>query len=582
MISYLLSGWRVYVPDENGHPLYRGRVYFYDASTSEPSTVYADKEGVTPLGTYVDVDNHGYLPAIWLSASHLYKVVVKRLIQEDPETWNTMWEVDDVGNPSLNSEDIEGESFLFVNTISDLKDINPLDSERPDYVYVFGWYAPGDTGTPMLFRWVQNASGNDGHWIEPNNTGEGAWEQIFEGDIDPRKFGAVPDSGNACDTALVNCMRYASEPHTYDPTDPGKHYPKTVRFSKEGDYALNAEFDFSQFTMISQYDSAPVPVVVQDGVFLHNTVDFGKGARIESSSPIAFYPKFLDNGTYIKLSWFWIPSEADSTNQAARVVIIDKDTGANAVELQEKIVVNLMGSVPSGITMTDCVLIDAKNGALSAKMYASLLQIGEYLITQGFDSGNSYMKLFGNNNVEIFNMTANDPTFKEKLNLEKGFRIDANNYFEYDSLSSSWRLVADTVSSLNNIGNFKGDIMPQNGRNVVQIDLVNNDASQTLYKTETLNLADGALGWIIVVYGTQGGYMEGHIYNLLNQKSIDINIYGASGANLHLPIDTANIMIPVMRIGTSFAIGLPREIRTRRNSSDANQGCLITIDVSSI
>ena len=192
------------------------------------------------------------------------------------------------------------------------------------------------------------------------------------------------------------------------------------------------------------------------------------------------------------------------------------------------------------------------------------------------------MKLFGNNNVEIFNMTANDPTFKEKLNLEKGFRIDANNYFEYDSLSSRWRLVADTVSSLNNIGNFQGDVMPQNGRNVVQIDLVNSDASQTLYKTETLNLADGALGWIVVVYGTQGGYMVGHIYNLLNQKSIDISIYGASGANLHLPIDTANIMIPVMRIGTSFAIGLPREIRTRRNSSDANQGCLITIDVSSI
>lgn len=305
MISYLLSGWRVYVPDENGHPLYRGRVYFYDASTSQPSTVYADKGQVTALGTYVDVDNNGYIPAIWLDASHLYKVVVKRLIQADPETWNTLWEINDVGNPFLTSEEITGKSTIAVNTISDLKALNPLDSGRPDYVYVMGWFAPGDTGSPMLFRWVPNASGNDGHWIEPNTTGIGAWEQLFEVELDPRKFGAVPNSGNACDTSIYNCMMYACEPHSYDSSDTTPYAPRTVRFVESGTYKLNSAFDFTQYTMISQYFSKPVPVVIGENVYFDKQVTVGQDARIDSSqvvaAPLVVKP---DSMEYVRPQWF--------------------------------------------------------------------------------------------------------------------------------------------------------------------------------------------------------------------------------------------------------------------------------------
>lgn len=582
MISYLLSGWRVYVPDENGHPLYRGRVYFYDASTSEPSAVYQEKEKVTSLGTYVDVDNHGFLPPIWLDSSHLYKCVVKQLIQQDPETWQTLWEIDDVGNPFITSDTDDGSSTIMVNDIALLRAIDVASDERPDYVSVAGWFNPGDTGSPMVFRWREGEVHNeDGHWVKPSSSASlGTWEQILDDEIDPRKFGAIPDTGDAVDSALVNCMRYACEPHVQDVSEPTVYKPRTVKFVRSGNYKLNGNFDFADYSMIPAFGSTPVPVVIGDGVYFDGTAEFGQGVRIESSQAIGNNFIIKDKETYLRTSWYG--NKLNIVASSPRVIVIDDDIGIDTLPLTGRVIISLLDTVPSNLMLTDCVVMDAKNGALSAKMYASLLQIGEYLITHGFDSGFSYMKLFGNNNVEIFNMTSNDPTFKEKLNLEKGFRIDANNYFEYDSLSSRWRLVADTVSSLNNIGNFKGDVMPQNGRSVVQIDLVNSDASQTLYKTETLNLADGALGWIIVVYGTQGGYMTGHIYNLLNQKSIDINIYGASGANLHLPIDTANIMIPVMRIGTSFAIGLPREIRTRRNSSDANQGCLITIGVSSI
>jgi hypothetical protein len=422
MISYLLSGWRVYVPDENGNPLYQGRVYFYDASTSQPSTVYADKDQVTSLGTYVDVDGNGFLPAIWLDSSHLYKIVVKRLIQEDPETWQTMWEINDVGNPFLTSGNVTGESNIVVNTISELRALDPNDAERPEYVYVMGWNNPGDTGSPMLFRWVQNASGNDGHWISPTITGVGAWEQIFDGELDPRKFGAIPDSGNYCDTSLHNCMMYATEPHTYDSSDPKFYFPKTVRFVKEGIYRLDVEFDFTIYTMISQYDSAPVTVVIEDGVYLGGPVKFDKGVQVNSSRPIASYPRFMSTDGFIKFSWFERTQYIRSNLQTPKIVFVDKDTSTSLIPLSGKVIVNMLDSMPSGVSLTDCVLIDAHDGSVSP----TLLKLGAYVVSHStgilnqllFRMGSSNVMKFEDSLVKIFNT----------LDIPEGWKIDNDNF----------------------------------------------------------------------------------------------------------------------------------------------------------
>lgn len=443
MISYLLSGWRVYVPDENGNPLYQGRVYFYDASTSEPSTVYADKEGVTPLGTYVDVDNNGYLPAIWLSASHLYKVVVKRLIQADPETWDTMWEVDDVGNPFLNSEESLGVSTIAVNTISDLKGIGPNDAVRPDYVYVMGWINPGDTGSPMLFRWVSghNTVVDDGHWISPLEYGFGSWEQIFSGDLDPRKFGAIPDSDNSCDVSFSNCMSYASEPHTVPTGEPYLHFPKTVHFVKEGTYKMNTTFDFTLYTMISEYKSAPVPVVVDDGVYFDKTVTFGKGARINSSSPIAARPIFSNKDSYLKFSWFWI--YAGIADSASRVVIIDTyDPDFGSVSLSGKIVINLLDTMPSGVTLTNCVVIDAHDGSLSP----DLLNMGAYIISH--PAGVTDRMLVDYNGNTIFKFEDGIAKFMNFIFADAGWYVDDDNYLRQPSGANEKQLKLNIKSSV--------------------------------------------------------------------------------------------------------------------------------------
>lgn len=429
MISYLLSGWRVFVPDANGQPIYRGRVYFYDASTSEPSTVYADKDQVTALGTYVDVDNHGYLPAVWLSASHLYKVVVKQKIQVDPETWNTLWEINDVGNPFLTSGNVDGESAIAVNTISDLRALDPLDAELPEYVYVMGWSTPGDTGSPMLFKWTPNASGNDGHWINPNVTGYGAWEQLFDGDIDPRKFGAIPNSADSCDVSIANCMLYASEPHTYDPSDTLYHVPKTVRFSKGdgGIYKLNAAFDFTTYKMLSQYDEVPVPVIIGEDVFFDKSVTLGEGFKIESTKAVSNDLRITWKESYAKSSWY---GTTPFTNTLSRVLILDNMLTSAPVSLSGKVVLNLLNSLPSNVTLTNCVLINPADGVVSPDK----LNVGDYGIEHEETQNPSTSKLlvyYGQGGIveEVFAFENGVGKFMNAINLPKGWNIDNDNFF---------------------------------------------------------------------------------------------------------------------------------------------------------
>jgi hypothetical protein len=95
MAGTLLSGFRIRLADRAGNPLYPGRVSFFDAETSVPKTVYADYELVTPLGTTVDTDIEGYIPAIWC-AGGLYDASVQQRIVIDPETWETLWTINNL------------------------------------------------------------------------------------------------------------------------------------------------------------------------------------------------------------------------------------------------------------------------------------------------------------------------------------------------------------------------------------------------------------------------------------------------------------------------------------------------------
>jgi hypothetical protein len=430
MISYLLSGWRVFVPDANGQPLYRGRVYFYDASTSEPSAVYQDKEKVTSLGTYVDVDNHGFLPPIWLEANHLYKCVVKQLIQNDPETWQTLWEIDDVGNPFITSDTDDGSSTIMVNDITLLRAIDVTSDERPDYVSVAGWFNPGDTGSPMVFRWREGEVHNeDGHWVKPSSSASlGTWEQILDDELDPRKFGAIPDTGNAVDSALVNCMRYACEPHVQDVSDPTIYKPRTVKFVRSGNYKLNSDFDFSQYVMIQAFGSAPVPVVVGDGVYFDGNVAFGKGSRIESNNTVSSSLSITNKASYAKTSWYSHPLDLILQDSPA-VLVIDKDIfgQVQSTNIIGKLVINFLDYVPSSINFIDCLVINASSGSIWTSGH---IDISPSLRIVGYDNGGDDKGvLFKHGNFVSAKVTDTGIwTFYNALNLPEGFQVDNDNF----------------------------------------------------------------------------------------------------------------------------------------------------------
>lgn len=62
--------------DENGAPVSGGYLRFFESGTLTPLPVYADAERTTSLGSIVEADGAGRLPAIYLGLSGRYRVIV--------------------------------------------------------------------------------------------------------------------------------------------------------------------------------------------------------------------------------------------------------------------------------------------------------------------------------------------------------------------------------------------------------------------------------------------------------------------------------------------------------------------------
>lgn len=312
MNGLLLSGWRVWVPDEVGNPLYHGRVCFFDADTDEPSNVYSDKELANPIGTVLGVDVNGFLPPnVWLDRSHLYKCQVQRKLQDDPETWETLWTIDDVGEVEDNSG-LATATTAFVNSVTELRQLDP---GAFDYVYVLGWFTPGDAGTPLVFKWQSNETTNkdDGHWITPSSSPvSGRWEQFFGSYVDVRKFGAIPDTGEYVDDAIVRAMNYAKEPNTKDLSDDTIYKPKQVVFAKSGNYKIGSNLNFNLYRMISAFGSDYVPVSISQGVVFTSdrsvTLTIGYGCKVDADNAIVDENVTLDivegSFKYVRPQWW--------------------------------------------------------------------------------------------------------------------------------------------------------------------------------------------------------------------------------------------------------------------------------------
>lgn len=206
----LLSGWRLRLTDNAGTPLTAGRISFYDASTSLPKAVYADRALSTALGTAVITDSTGLMPAVWL-APGLYKAVVQYKIQDLPEQWSLpLYDINHLGVDVPAS--VSGTSIIkMAVSVSELRDMAPGDA---DAVFVQGYYNVGDTGEFMQFVWNPAAVANDdgGYSIKPASQGAGTpgrWKQVLGKQIRIEQFGGVADGVTDCVGPFVNLKNYA-------------------------------------------------------------------------------------------------------------------------------------------------------------------------------------------------------------------------------------------------------------------------------------------------------------------------------------------------------------------------------------
>jgi hypothetical protein len=290
-MSTMLSGWRIRLFDQGGQPLYNGKVEFFDASTSLPKTVYEDMSLSVALGVEVTTDAEGYLPVVWL-ASGLYKATVSQKIQEDPELWNPLYTINDLGTVATTGTGGTGE-IAFVDTVASMKG---LASGSVGAVLCAGYYSAGDCGEPLFFTYQSSslASDNGGSYIKGNDiagSSPGRYQQQFSDIIDIRQFGGIPDNNSVdCIGPYINLSNYAGDVTVFT------FGPPTIGFLKAGDYNISGDLsmDGTWEDTISGITKL-IPHRIEQGVCftsasLGNTVTISNPTVINSDLKIVEYP----------------------------------------------------------------------------------------------------------------------------------------------------------------------------------------------------------------------------------------------------------------------------------------------------
>lgn len=313
MAGTLLSGWRIRLFNSNGQPLYPGRVCFYDSTTSLPKAVFADRDLTVPLGDgagKVNTDQDGYLPAIWFQGG-LYKADVQSKIQEDPETWESLWTINDLGTATVATGGAGSGTLAYCASVGEMKGIVAGDVSA---VICAGYYEPGDAGDPLFFVWNPSSTKTDdaGAFIRPNDTAVGTagrYHQVFPtGVLDIRKWGGIPGSSNTdCTGALVHMGDYANNYEVY----PSR--PPTMGFVAPGNYYFSGSINFNR-TWTNQLGNytITIPYFIGEGVqFVGITtgisVTITNPTTIESNNILTKYPSSISfvkgSVEYIRPQW---------------------------------------------------------------------------------------------------------------------------------------------------------------------------------------------------------------------------------------------------------------------------------------
>ena len=135
----------------------------------------------------------------------------------DPSRWAYQYSSDDID--PVNSIDLVSDTAQGVSTVDSLRDLDPATVPEVDgakLMWVYGYYAPGDT-SPVLYAWDPSCTHADdgGAYIQPTGVpGNGRWVLATrELHFDVRHYGIFPtDDIYSTDTQytsqLANCAAY--------------------------------------------------------------------------------------------------------------------------------------------------------------------------------------------------------------------------------------------------------------------------------------------------------------------------------------------------------------------------------------
>jgi hypothetical protein len=211
--------------DDNGAPLAGGKVYYYDAGTSDAKDTYSDQAGTIANANPVILDSAGRATIFLGSGS--YKQVVKTSADVLVST------VDGIAGT---------DQYSTVDTVAELK---ALRSGQSDTVIVHGYYAAGDGGGGM-FYWNSSstATADNGVIVQPNSApSTGRWFRMVDGYISPKFYGAKGD-GTTNDTAAIQAADTFANANGY------------VLSFRDGTYVINnttiaSDWEFYPDAMIS-------------------------------------------------------------------------------------------------------------------------------------------------------------------------------------------------------------------------------------------------------------------------------------------------------------------------------------------